>query len=228
MAAGGVQHLCASGCSSAAPLRCARCRVTFYCSPECQRGHWPEHKKVCPKTEKIKIQYEPEFSARPGGDALIDGGTADLVQIRKDSGQCSCSRCAGACRYFPGFYDPSHLVRMREQWLVDGKSKAAFYRRLMPDYYVGQDEDVWALRPRNSSEAASGRTYPSFLPRGDCSNLGPEGCKLLREEMPLECVSSFGCSRGLTTRSIGKKESLSVWGRGVGLELMEDYRRTVG
>lgn len=29
--------------------RCSRCRVVFYCSVECQRGHWAQHKATCAK-----------------------------------------------------------------------------------------------------------------------------------------------------------------------------------
>ena len=28
-------------------LRCSRCRLAFYCSPECQRADWKYHKMVC-------------------------------------------------------------------------------------------------------------------------------------------------------------------------------------
>ena len=28
-------------------LRCSRCQVSFYCSPECQRSHWCSHKTIC-------------------------------------------------------------------------------------------------------------------------------------------------------------------------------------
>jgi hypothetical protein len=30
-------------------FKCARCQAVRYCSVECQRGHWKEHKKVCTK-----------------------------------------------------------------------------------------------------------------------------------------------------------------------------------
>jgi hypothetical protein len=26
---------------------CSRCKKTYFCSPECQKSAWPEHKKVC-------------------------------------------------------------------------------------------------------------------------------------------------------------------------------------
>jgi hypothetical protein len=28
-------------------MRCSRCKVALYCSPECQKSHWPLHKKIC-------------------------------------------------------------------------------------------------------------------------------------------------------------------------------------
>lgn len=31
--------------------KCGRCQIIFYCSSECQKAHWSEHKKICQKPE---------------------------------------------------------------------------------------------------------------------------------------------------------------------------------
>ena len=33
---------------------CSRCRVTYYCGNDCQRVHWPTHKKTCVRAVSIK------------------------------------------------------------------------------------------------------------------------------------------------------------------------------
>ena len=29
--------------------KCSRCKESRYCGPECQKAHWPDHKRVCKK-----------------------------------------------------------------------------------------------------------------------------------------------------------------------------------
>ena len=34
---------------------CGKCKITFYCSTECQRKHWPAHKKQCKTPEERSV-----------------------------------------------------------------------------------------------------------------------------------------------------------------------------
>ena len=39
------------------PLRrCSQCEIAFYCSKECQRGHWKTHKAACVAAVAAKAQ----------------------------------------------------------------------------------------------------------------------------------------------------------------------------
>jgi len=40
------RHYC-SVCSEHSTLQCSRCKKAWYCSRECQRANWPEHKSEC-------------------------------------------------------------------------------------------------------------------------------------------------------------------------------------
>lgn len=44
-----INHSCCASCKKTAQnlKRCGRCRTVVYCSVECQRSHWVQHKKVC-------------------------------------------------------------------------------------------------------------------------------------------------------------------------------------
>lgn len=37
---------------SGLPLRCAACKSTYYCSQQCQKQAWPEHKNICKAASK--------------------------------------------------------------------------------------------------------------------------------------------------------------------------------
>jgi len=43
-------------CGKIAPKKCSRCKVQRYCSKECQRDDWNEHKKICSANLKLKNQ----------------------------------------------------------------------------------------------------------------------------------------------------------------------------
>lgn len=50
------EHSCANpGCSNSAKAKCAACSLTWYCSRECQKSHYKEHKPAC-RAARIKAR----------------------------------------------------------------------------------------------------------------------------------------------------------------------------
>merc|ERR1712032_745001 len=43
---------CACGASQP-PVRCGRCKVVFYCGPDCQKKAWPVHKHECQPPDEV-------------------------------------------------------------------------------------------------------------------------------------------------------------------------------
>jgi tetratricopeptide (TPR) repeat protein len=47
---------CDASCGKTNPQkRCSRCQFVYYCSAECQKRHWPEHKSDCKTAKNIKL-----------------------------------------------------------------------------------------------------------------------------------------------------------------------------
>ncbi len=45
-------------CHKGTTKRCSVCRVVFYCSRECQRRHWSQHKTNCVAVvEEVEVQH---------------------------------------------------------------------------------------------------------------------------------------------------------------------------
>ena len=82
------QHKCCAVCSAAAASFCTRCRVTPYCTRDCQRAHWPRHKAACKSfvepasadedgvaiTVKLAAKLAAAGGGGGGGSSIDDGG----------------------------------------------------------------------------------------------------------------------------------------------------------
>ena len=63
-------------CSNKPLLRCASCKVVFYCSSTHQQAHWPTHKSACTsikKATKTLDREEADLRATPGDFATPPG-----------------------------------------------------------------------------------------------------------------------------------------------------------
>ena len=42
-------------CNKSALLVCGKCKAVYYCTGDCQRADWKQHKHTCDKTIKLKL-----------------------------------------------------------------------------------------------------------------------------------------------------------------------------
>eukprot|EP01147_Barroeca_monosierra_P009682 gene9683-1893_t len=47
-------------CTKESTKRCARCKVVFYCSRDCQRNHWARHKHDCHLFTAVPEKLDPK------------------------------------------------------------------------------------------------------------------------------------------------------------------------
>ena len=97
---GSSENKCCSNCGVKITnvLRCARCRQTCYCSQECQKSEWNEHKKTCVPSpellENTRRANEEMCKATVNWDGTFQASTT-LLQAVKQLTNCA-KRCGDA------------------------------------------------------------------------------------------------------------------------------------
>lgn len=64
-----------NGCNNPGKQRCGRCKLVVYCSKECQRAHWAEHKQSCrsiSSVNKSKVKAAETAARLSKSPALIE------------------------------------------------------------------------------------------------------------------------------------------------------------
>ncbi|KAF2644956.1 hypothetical protein P280DRAFT_504434 [Massarina eburnea CBS 473.64] len=62
-------------CQEASSFTGEACKLVSYCGPECQKAHWPEHKKAC-KSPLSKSNWHPAWDLENRGPAWASGQAA--------------------------------------------------------------------------------------------------------------------------------------------------------
>ena len=166
-------------------------------------------------------------SSASSASSIIDiedlGNPQTLAIIRSQSEQCGCPKCAGCCSRVPGSYDPHHL-----NMIFEGKTQAEIdeiFSTIIKDYFLnGDNTPQFYLRPAIRGENHG--LAPFNMITGPCINLGPRGCKLSRQDMPIGCVSAMPCNSQKNV-SVDKAEAEQVWGNECGREIMAQYDRYI-
>eukprot|EP00051_Salpingoeca_urceolata_P001634 m.42647 g.42647 ORF g.42647 m.42647 type:complete len:517 (-) comp11562_c0_seq1:351-1901(-) len=78
-------------CGKDGEFDCSRCNKQTYCSSECQRAHWKEHREACKAAAREKLKAKQQQA----GDNLAQGdGFGNCVMCAKPA-EFECSRCRG-------------------------------------------------------------------------------------------------------------------------------------
>jgi hypothetical protein len=148
----------AVGCASCgdinASLRCTRCRIVVYCTPLCQRAHWPTHKPKCIENvsegEIICTHGAPTVAAEPSSALAVSQLVRALTLEPTAMGQLSV--LLDTARGDKGATTGAALAMLRSAALdaalsadLDGARSVLRARAFMESYGVAGEEFVSVL-----------------------------------------------------------------------------------
>lgn len=83
--AGTLESNCAAGrlCENVARMECGNCHLLKYCSKECQKAHWPEHRPDC-RSDLLKESWQPGWAREGRKPAFMDSGIAPFVSFGRN------------------------------------------------------------------------------------------------------------------------------------------------
>ncbi len=151
---------------------------------------------------------------------------------RSEATQCSCIKCSSECKKTPGIYSPQQV---RDQFETHGPSA---FDNMTQDYRIydidGEERVIFYLTPSmiedEKAGATGGRRDGMYM--GTCVHLGPEGCTLDRDKMPLGCILALPCERPQTEKYKANLQNQGVmWMTEFGVQTMllfEKHQRKAG
>ena len=72
-------------CFQPSETKCSRCKVIYYCGVDCQRKHWPSHKKECKPIKPLKTETDKKPPEPPEGENVPTDGMTLKVKVAKSA-----------------------------------------------------------------------------------------------------------------------------------------------
>ncbi|KAH9932707.1 uncharacterized protein BXZ73DRAFT_89879 [Epithele typhae] len=156
-----LQGLPCEFCGENATLKCSACKHTRYCSEECQKLDWKQHKKGC-KMQQILNKAEEEMKSRPRPRPNPNICTGCGVEFDEDYGcddlcptcgyaaceSCVCHHSNGTCYCAESNFGRNYC-RMEPRWYhTDGNGRPYEGDRHPENYDDCYTEDMFEPEPR--------------------------------------------------------------------------------
>lgn len=88
--------VCSVSCTAKKLLRCSGCKISWYCSPQCQRSAWPRHRASCLRAQgKVDTapRIKPSNPIAAVKKASAAGGKSKIDDLK------ICFKCGGLGQY---------------------------------------------------------------------------------------------------------------------------------
>ncbi|CAL6345451.1 unnamed protein product [Bathycoccus prasinos] len=146
---------CCSNCGVkiANALRCARCRQTCYCSRECQKSEWNEHKKTCVPSpellENTRRANEEVREATVNWDGTFQASTSLFQAVKhltKFAKRCGDAKSSGDALWislilFANEIDSYGEIKREDGWRDVTRAKAAARIVMRSEFLEGKSNE---------------------------------------------------------------------------------------
>ncbi|KAJ7190105.1 hypothetical protein GGX14DRAFT_408295 [Mycena pura] len=187
---------CRTHTDRASLKRCSRCQITWYCSAECQKQDWKEHKRICGKKNFDPANVAPTPAAPPHfhGCPAIDNGFKRSLALWQQI-QCLSQADSQEMDYHVcphGFFVTSNVPNSTQLMLIKQK-------RSLSIIFCGAGEEVHMtfLVARRRAMATGARTAVATmltLLAGDyaTSTISRSGAAVTREMLRRQLTREYG------------------------------------
>jgi len=142
------------------------------------------------------------------------------VQKLGASPPCEYGGCARACWAQPGMFAPAQVKDMIDRGVFDPNGAVL-------DFFSDMERpSVGIVRPRTVEERGASLSAFKPTPGIPCANLGPNGCVLPRDHMPINCIS-LHCNKEHHVPLDKHSAAYSLWDTPEGREVVDWFQRQI-
>jgi len=221
MIIGGAKKCGAKGCTKDATLVCEQCRGIRYCSLQCQKASWSEHKNWCTRVEvrtrdptselgKQMLKINADLSPQWYPDSALDKGLFATKKIGKGE----------MVAFFKGDVCPIEALRGRDIWFHPMPNNKIFIPSDQDTTHLAIDPSFTISAPRALMEVLS-TPQSAITTLGNLKNILPTGGSGVCNTALVADATKVGL---IATRDINLNEEI-FFHRGFSFHFLKESQR---